>query len=395
MPVDTCDVLIAGGGPAGSACAWKLRETGLDVVVMDKAIFPRDKVCAGWVTPQAIDDLQIDIDEYRRGRTFQPILGFRVGLIGADDTVDATYDRPVSFGIRRCEFDHYLLQRSGARLLLGTPIASIRRNGAQWVVNETVQASMLVGAGGHFCPVARMLNGSADRAPIIAAQEVEVLIDPRGCPPPTVAAEHPELYFCRDLRGYGWCFRKGDYLNVGFGRLDARALPKARDAFVDFLEARHTIAAGTSCRWRGHAYLLSGGQGRRAVGDAVTLVGDAAGLAYPQSGEGIRPAIESGLIAASTIVQANGRYTRERLAAYERRMQRRFRAGPIARLLSRAVPAGVSEALARRLLDRPWFVRRVLLDRWFLHAQEPALEQGFELRASGSRTLDSGRQLEG
>jgi flavin-dependent dehydrogenase len=371
--VDRCDVLIAGGGPAGSACAWRLREAGLDVVVVDKATFPRDKVCAGWITPQAIDDLQIDTDEYRRGRTFQPITGFRVGLIGRDDAVDVTYDRPVSFGIRRCEFDHYLLRRSAARLRLGTPIASIRRDGAEWIVNETVKASMLVGAGGHFCPVARMLNGVPDRAPLIAAQEVEVMIEPSARSSFGVAEELPELYFCRDLKGYGWCFRKQDYLNIGFGRLDPQALPKARDEFVGFLEARHIIPASASWRWRGHAYLLSGPPGRQTVGEGVMLVGDAAGLAYQQSGEGIRPAIESGLLAASTIVQANGGYSRDRLEAYEDGIQKRFSVGSFARLLSRAVPAGLSTALALRLLDKPWFVRHVLIDRWFLHAQEPAL----------------------
>ena len=73
-----CDVLIVGGGPAGSACARRLREAGLDVVVIDKAVFPRDKVCAGWITPQVVEDLQIDPDRYRQGRTFQPITGFRV-----------------------------------------------------------------------------------------------------------------------------------------------------------------------------------------------------------------------------------------------------------------------------------------------------------------------------
>ena len=78
----TCDVVIVGGGPAGSACAWKLRQAGLDVVVIDSANFPRDKVCAGWITPQVIDDLRLDVDDYRAGRTFQPITGFRVGLIG-------------------------------------------------------------------------------------------------------------------------------------------------------------------------------------------------------------------------------------------------------------------------------------------------------------------------
>jgi flavin-dependent dehydrogenase len=107
--VDTCDVLIAGGGPAGSACAWQLRKAGFDVIVVDKATFPRDKVCAGWITPQIVDELQIDVDAYRDGRTFQPITGFRVGLVGAPEAVEATYNHPVSFGIRRCEFDHYLL----------------------------------------------------------------------------------------------------------------------------------------------------------------------------------------------------------------------------------------------------------------------------------------------
>jgi geranylgeranyl reductase family protein len=371
--MDTCDVLIVGGGPAGSACAWKLCAVGLDVVVMDKASFPRDKVCAGWITPQAINDLQIDPAEYCCGRTFQPITGFRVGFIGGRAAVETDYNRAVSFGIRRCEFDDYLLRRAGARLLLGAPVSSIRRDGARWVVNESLTASMLVGAGGHFCPVARILNGTTNRAPLIVAHEVEFAIDSRDAQSFTIAAEKPELYFCRDLKGYGWCFQKQGYLNIGFGRLESRALPKASAEFVDFLKARHKIPADASWRWRGHAYLLSGAPRRRAVGEAVILIGDAAGLAYPQSGEGIRPAIESGLIAASTIVEADGRYTGDRLESYEHHLQRRFGVPSVARWLSRAVPAGASAELALRLFDRPWFVRHVLLNRWFLHAHQPAL----------------------
>ena len=128
--MDTCDVLIVGGGPAGSACAWALHRAGLDVVVMDRATFPRDKVCAGWITPQVVDALRLDTNEYRQGRTFQPFAGFRVGLVGADRTVETRYDTAVSFGIRRCEFDEYLLRRSGARLTLGAPAAAIVRDGA-------------------------------------------------------------------------------------------------------------------------------------------------------------------------------------------------------------------------------------------------------------------------
>jgi flavin-dependent dehydrogenase len=278
----------------------------------------------------------------------------------------------VSFGIRRCEFDSYLLRRTGARLLLGTAVASIRRTGAKWVVNETLSASMLVGAGGHFCPVSRMLNGTLDRAPLVAAQEVEFAIDPGRAHTFTIGADKPELYFSRDLKGYGWCFRKQEYLNIGFGRLDRRALPGATAEFVDFLKTKQRIPADASWRWRGHAYLVSGPPRRRRVDDAVVLVGDAAGLAYAQSGEGIRPAVESGLIAASTIIEANGRYSRDRLEPYDKHLQKRFDASPLGCLL-RAVPTGVSSALALRLLAKPWFVRHVVLDEWFLHAREAAL----------------------
>ena len=52
--METCDVLIVGGGPAGSSCAWKLGQSGLNVVILDKARFPRHKVCAGWITPPVL-----------------------------------------------------------------------------------------------------------------------------------------------------------------------------------------------------------------------------------------------------------------------------------------------------------------------------------------------------
>src|ERR1700709_181771 len=105
----SCDVLIVGGGPAGSACGGPLRPGRPDVIVGDAATFPRDKVCAGWITPQAVTALRLDTQDYARGRTFQPFTGFRVGLIDGRDTTRIAYDRPASFGIRRCEFDHYLL----------------------------------------------------------------------------------------------------------------------------------------------------------------------------------------------------------------------------------------------------------------------------------------------
>ena len=367
--MDSCDVLVVGGGPAGSTCAWKLRQAGLDVVVLDAAVFPRDKVCAGWITPPVVADLRLDLDEYRQRHTLQSISGFRTGLIDGSRTVETVYDRPVSYGIRRCEFDHYLLQRSGARTMLGTPVQTIRRDGDAWIVNDAVRAPMLVGAGGHRCPVAQHVSPTPPGGPLVVAQEGEFAVDPAEAV--AVAPEMPELYFCSDLQGYGWCFRKQQYLNVGFGRLDGRSLPNASAAFVAFLKVTGRIPASLSWRWRGHAYLLSGPPRRRVVDAGVLLVGDAAGLARPQSGEGIRPAVESGLLAAATIVGARGCYTREQLDPYEAQLLERFVAPRIPPLLSRGSELGAK--LVGRLLAMPWFARHVLLDRWFLGAREPAL----------------------
>jgi flavin-dependent dehydrogenase len=371
--MDTCDVLVAGGGPAGSTCAWKLRQAGLDVVVVDRAMFPRDKVCAGWITPQVLADVDLDARAYGQGRTFQPFTGFRVGLIGSGGDIAAVYDHPVSFGIRRCEFDHYLLERSGARLRLETSISSIRRDGSVWIVNDSLKTPMLVGAGGHFCPVARILNGRVDDAPLVVAQEAEFAIDPRDSAAFTVLPDQPELYFSRELNGYGWCLRKQNYLNIGFGHLDRRRLPGATAEFAAFLRARGKTPGHVSWRWKGHAYLLSEAQGRHVIDDGVLLVGDAAGLAYPQSGEGIRPAIESGLIAASTIIHAQRRYGRSQLRPYEDHLRERFGLGRGSSFLSQVLLRTLGPIVGPWLLRTPLFVRHVVLDRWFLHAHEPAL----------------------
>jgi flavin-dependent dehydrogenase len=119
---------------------------------------------------------------------------------------------------------------------------------------------------------------------------------------------------------------------------------------------------------------LSEGRRRRVVDDRVLLIGDAAGLAYPHSGEGIRPAVESGLIAASTIVEAHRGHTRDPLRLYEVRLRERFgRRHGLSSFVSQAVPSQLGRVLGPLLLRTPLFVRHVLLDRWFLHTHEPAL----------------------
>ncbi len=317
-----------------------------------------------------IEDLELDASDYANGRTLQPITSFRVGVIGRERCVDVGYPAPVSYGIRRCEFDDYLLRRSGARLMLGEAAATIRREGRNWIVDDRIAAPIIVGAGGHFCPVGRTVGGPFDRTQVVAAREVEFAVE--SSDQTDVAGETPELYFCADLSGYGWCFRKERYLNVGFGQLDARALPAATDAFAVFLERTGRIAASALPRWKGHAYLLAG-PARRASGDGFLLIGDAAGLAYPESGEGIRPAIESGLLAAAAILDARGDYSAVRLARYEQRLRTRFAPSAAGRTLTHVLPHDAVTSLGRQLLDLRWFVRHLVLDRWFLHSHHQRL----------------------
>lgn len=363
--------MIVGGGPAGTSCAWQLCRAGLHVLVFDKKAFPRDKPCAGWITPQVVDALQFDIADYRCGRVWQPITGFRCSLMGGRD-LEMLYDQPVSYGIRRCEFDTYLLTRTGAERQLSEPVRSLARKGNLWEINGRFSAPMLIGAGGHFCPVARHLGArTQSAASLVFAQEVEFPAENTRSNG-GVQASVPEIYFCPDLAGYGWCFRKGDYLNIGLGRLHADRLPDHVTQFCNLLRERGRVHGDIPDSFTGHAYQLYERTVPKLYDDGVLLVGDAAGLAYPQSGEGIRPAVESGLIAAKVALSCGGEYGKDRLSRYESLLLARL-GRPRRRSPTAVLPPGWLAFLASRLLATRWFTRRVVIERWFLHQHDAPL----------------------
>ena len=369
--MDSCDVLIVGGGPAGSSCAWGLRESGLDVLLIDRSTFPRNKLCGGWITPLVLEALEIDPDSYAPGRVLQPITGFRMSCIG-EPQVDVSYGRTISYGILRCEFDEYLLRRCGAGMREDVPFGSLERTDTGWIVNGEFKARMVIGAGGHFCPVSRFL-GNKSSLPSVVAREIEFEMpsaEAASCP---IAGELPELFFCRDLRGYGWVFRKQDVLTVGIGRTENHGLSQHCNDFLAFLKQNRNVEVpGKGIL--GHAYWLFGHSERKLLDDAILLIGDAAGLAYPESGEGIRPAIESGLMAAHTIISAEGDYRAGRLESYRELVNARL--GPKTSALdsvSRFIPQSLRALCARALLRNRSFCRNVVMDRWFLRVDEQPL----------------------
>jgi len=366
--VEHWDVLIVGAGPAGSSCAWALRDSGLRVLLVDRAVFPRDKVCGGWITPQVVSALRIDIDEYATQRTLQPFTGFHIGY-GEQPAVKIDYKESVSYGIRRCELDEFLARRCGARLREDFIVRSVERDGPRWIVNDQLSADLLIGAGGNFCPLAQKF-GSRPAHRLIVAQEAEFRMSPTQRAACAVSADAPELYFCEDLDGYGWCVRKGDYLNIGLGRTDKHGLSAHVREFLCLIRRIGRIGFELEEHLLGHAYQIYARKSASNLPaanlpDRLLLIGDSLGVAAAASGEGIGPAVITGLLAAESIRAAKGDYRAHVLASYADAVERTFNSGFE---YSHLIPAPLRPKIAARLLRTEWFCRHVVLDRWFLQA---------------------------
>ena len=204
-PVTRCDAMVVGGGPAGSTCARLLRRAGWDVVVIDKASFPRDKVCAGWLTPGAFALLELAPEEYRAaGFTLEAITRFRTSVAGGP-AVETIYDEVVSYAVRRCEFDHFLLQAPGARVcreLSGANVPPPR---------ERVDRQRIGGGASRHRRRRPLLPGGAlparRRRPAVVRPDQPVVAKEAEFRLPAADAaamteRSPELFFCRDLQGY-------------------------------------------------------------------------------------------------------------------------------------------------------------------------------------------------
>lgn len=364
------DVLIVGGGPAGSTLAYSLKNSGLKIGILDKQSFPRQKICAGWVTPEVMRVLNLDLEDYAKNNILQKISGFKISQLGQKQVESHYPGEPVSYGIRRIEFDDYLLQRCGAELILEQAFKKMEKNNNGWLVNGLYQAKLVIGAGGHYCPVARAIDSKGISELAVVAQEAEFEMNAEQKQNCTIKEEIPELFFTPDLMGYGWVFRKGDYLNIGLGREDKSRLSSHVKDFCEYLTAQGKIPADITAKYNGHAYLLYNHAVREMVADNVLLIGDSAGLAYPQSGEGIRPAVESAMLAADVIRDCTGDYSKDKLQAYNKLMEQRFGQRLPGPDTMERLPMFVKRLFASQLMKTQWFTKNIVTDKWFLQSHQ-------------------------
>src|SRR6059036_1341010 len=362
------DVIVVGGGPGGSTAAWRLARAGLRPLLLDAAVFPRVKVCAGWVTPEALADVEVDPAKYPL--TIQPFTACGFAFDGARH--ETRWRRPASYGIVRKEFDHHLLDRAraaGADVREGARVTAVtREKDAIHVASErgVFTAPVVIGAGGHHCPVAKAFGKVSEQEEVVIAQESETRLPPERLD--ALRGGAPELFVEPDLKGYGWYFPKEDVLNVGVGCVAGPGadLPRRRDALVRALRAAGRLPADLPIEpFRGHAYVVRRRAPRRLAGDRFCLVGDAAGLARDLSGEGIGPAIRSGRLAAEA-VEAHLRRGAA-LESYVREIERLYGRGEpgwIGRRLAR-IPDAVARTAVRVVLGACVARRRLVFDTIF------------------------------
>jgi menaquinone-9 beta-reductase len=325
---DSADVVIVGAGPAGSAVGYYLATAGLDVLVLEKASFPREKVCGDGLTPRAVKALTGMGVPIAEGDGWLRNKGLRI--IGGGGRIELDWPELSSYpgyGLvrTRTDFDQILArhaEKAGARLLEGVsvtgPVLDDRTGRIAGVTTKDgrqFRGRLVVAADGNSSrlSVAMGLHKRDDRPLGVAVRTYYKS--------PRHADDYLEAWLdlwdgSSLLPGYGWIFGMGDgtsnvgvgLLNTstGFGDIDYRGLLRrwlaAMPAEWGFTEENRAESV------RGAA-LPMGFNRTPHYSRGLLLVGDAGGMVNPFNGEGIGYALESGEIAARVITQALARPT--------------------------------------------------------------------------------------
>lgn len=339
----TADVVVVGAGPAGASTAYHLASLGIDVLVLEKAQFPRDKICGDGLTPAAVHELilmGVDTSGWMRNRGLTVIGGGHTVTLGWPDQKSLP-----GYGMTRArkELDHALISRAvdaGARLVEGATVtgaiqdptgrvtgvtARIGRGAAAREI--TVSARLVADCGGVAARLATSLGlEKKTRRPMGVAARA-YFRSPRG--DEDFMETHLELWSGKPgesdlLPGYGWIFPMGDgIVNVGLGSVSSTAnatqLPYKKifeQWTANLPEEWGFTPEGRIGPLRSAALPMSFNRQPHYTSGLV-LVGDAGGMVSPFNGEGIAPALKAGRFAAHCAAQALSRPDR---AGFDRAM---------------------------------------------------------------------------
>jgi geranylgeranyl reductase family protein len=323
--VASYDVAIVGGGPAGSTAAYRLATAGASVLLIDKARFPRDKPCGGGVTGRAARLLPFSIE---------PVVEDVVDRLECGLRYRHRFTRrtraPLAYMTQRKRLDHFLLHTAAEA---GAEV----REGEMADARE-LDARIVIGADGCNGASAKQL-GLAEQVEHGVALEANYPYDARYA-----GAMVLEIAVIRG--GYGWIFAKGDHINVGVGG-NGEEGPKLRAELQRMCEA-YGIDPDAAQDTRGYRLPMRLTATRLARG-TTAVIGDAAGLVDPLSGDGMYEAFLSAQLvaeAALDVLAGRAETLEPYQAAVERRITPLTRAGWQAKRAFEHFP-GTTYALAR------------------------------------------------
>jgi geranylgeranyl reductase family protein len=288
--VRSYDAVVVGAGPAGSTTAFRLASAGASVLLVDKARFPRDKPCGGGLTMRAARLLPFSVDPVVEDVThrFELRLGYRSSFV-------RTSKQPLCFLTQRRRLDEFLARKAaeaGAEFRDGV---SVGFDDSAVVVNgERLQARVIVGADGVNGLTARTFGLGRDHGHGVAL-EGNAPLDERY---------RGKLVLELGVvpGGYAWVFPKGDHANFGVGGWESEG-PRLRDHLRRLCSA-HGVDYESLTDLRG--YRLPYRRPTSALArDNVLLVGDAAGLVDPLTGDGMYEAFVSGKLASEAILSGD------------------------------------------------------------------------------------------
>ena len=289
------DVAVIGGGPAGSTAAYRLATAGARVLVVDRATFPRDKPCGGGVTGRAARLLPFSIEPVVE----HVVDRMRCRLRYRGTSFERRARAPLAYMTQRRRLDHFLLEQAaaaGADVRDGVKVADVSERGLT-VHGAEVEARIVIGADGCNGTSARSLGLAHDVGHGVAL-EANVPYDDRF-------AQAMVLEIAAVYGGYAWIFPKGDHLNVGVGGNESEA-PTLRDELGRLCDA-YGIDRETMTDTRGYRLPLRRPESTLARGNTA-VIGDAAGLVDPFSGDGMYEAFLSAqLVTAAALDVLSGR----------------------------------------------------------------------------------------